>query len=297
MMDHRIPEPFHAGELLAQQLAGGGPAGASIRGQMPEQHRQFFPLLPFVCVALADETGWPIATVLHGEKGFVTSPDPGQLHIAGLPDRDDPARSHLADGADIGILGIDMATRRRNRANGSVLHTNDRGILVNVKQSFGNCPKYIRVRQLAHVERHQSQVDTFGTDLPKDALALIASCETMFVATSGGPTVSGRTGGLDISHRGGEAGFLRLKGHVLSVPDYPGNRYFNTLGNLLLEPRASLLLLNFENGDILQIQGIAKVFHDMSDELRPERGWEFSIVGGSMRRAALPLGETSNLQP
>lgn len=297
MNDHRIPEPFHAGELLAQQLAGGGPAGAPIRSQMPEQHRQFFPLLPFVCVALADETGWPIATLLHGEKGFVSSPNPGQLHIAGLPDRDDPAHFHLATGADIGILGIDLATRRRNRANGSVAHTNDQGILVNVDQSFGNCPKYIRVRQLTHVDRHKGQVETFGTDLPQDALALIASCETMFVATSGGDAVSNRAGGLDISHRGGEAGFLRLKGHVLTVPDYPGNRYFNTLGNLLLEPRASLLMLDFESGDILQLQGIAKVLwqgHDMLDDVRAEQAWEFSIVGGWMRRAALPLGETSS---
>lgn len=290
MHDHRIPEPFHTGELLAQQLAGGGPAGVSIRGQMPEQHRQFFPLLPFVCVALADETGWPIATLLHGEKGFVSSPNPGQLHIAGLPDPDDPAHPHLATGADIGMLGIDLATRRRNRANGSVAHTDDGGIVVNVGQSFGNCPKYIHVRQLAHVERHKGPVETFGADLPDDALSLIAACETMFVATSAGQTAPNRAGGLDISHRGGEAGFLRLKGHVLTVPDYPGNRYFNTLGNLLLEPRASLLMLNFETGDILQVQGVTKVFNDMRDDLGTNPAWEFRIVNGWMRRGAFPLG-------
>ena len=133
MNDQRIPEPFHAGELLAQQLAGGGPAGVSIRGEMPEQHRQFFTLLPFACIALADDTGWPIATLLHGEKGFVSSPNPGQLHLAALPDRDDPARLHLADGADIGILGIDLATRRRNRVNGSVSHLDGGAIVVNRK--------------------------------------------------------------------------------------------------------------------------------------------------------------------
>lgn len=298
MIDQRIPEPFHAGELLAQQLAGGGPAGVSIRRQMPEQHRQFFPLLPFVCVALADDTGWPIATLLHGDKGFVSSPNPGQLHIAGLPDRDDPAHIHLANGAEIGILGIDLATRRRNRVNGSVSHTDGHGILVNVDQSFGNCPKYIRVHQLAHVERHGGQVESFGTDLPRDARSLITSCETMFVATSGGNAVSSRAGGLDISHRGGEAGFLRLNGHVLTVPDYPGNRYFNTLGNLLLEPRASLLMPDFETGDILQLQGTAKVLWQTDgtlEDVRAERAWEFNIVGGWMRRAALPLGQATSL--
>ncbi|RZA35793.1 MAG: pyridoxamine 5'-phosphate oxidase, partial [Lysobacteraceae bacterium] len=85
MSDFRIPDPFHAGELRAQQLAGGGPAGAPIRSQMPDQHRQFFPLLPFVCVAVADDSGWPVATLLHGEPGFAASPAPGQLRIAALP--------------------------------------------------------------------------------------------------------------------------------------------------------------------------------------------------------------------
>lgn len=292
MIDHRIPEPFHPGELLAQQLAGGGPAGVSIRSQMPEQHRQFFPLLPFLCVAVADETGWPIATLLHGDKGFVSSPGPGQLHVAALPAPDDPARAHLAAGAEIGILGIDLATRRRNRANGTISHKDDAGILVDIGQSFGNCPKYIRVRQLVHAARHQRPVETFGAELPADARALIAACETMFVATSAGHAVPGRAGGLDMSHRGGEAGFLRLEGHVLSVPEYPGNRYFNTLGNLLLEPRASLLMVDFDKGDILQLRGTAKVFDDAVGGPGPGAGWALHIVGGWMRRGALPLSES-----
>ena len=297
MNDHRIPEPFHAGELLAQRLAGGGPAGAPIRDQMPEQHRHFFPLLPFVCVALADEAGWPIATVLSGEKGFVTSPNPNQLQIAGLPDRDDPAHAHLASGAQVGILGIDMATRRRNRANGRVAHASGGAILVDINQSFGNCPKYIRVRQLGPMERQKSPVEAFGTELPADARLLIASCETMFVATSSGAAAPSHAAGLDMSHRGGEAGFLKLDGKVLTVPDYPGNRFFNTVGNLLVEPRASLLIVNFDTGDILQMQGTAKVLwenHGMHEDVRAQRAWEFHIARGWLRRAALALRDTSS---
>lgn len=290
MDDHRLPEPFHAGELRAQQLAGGGPAGAPIRSQMPEQHRQFFPLLRFLCVGLADDSGWPLATLLHGEPGFVASPDPGRLRVAAVPDGDDPAFSHLGEGSGIGMLGIDLGTRRRNRANGKVAQMDGGGFVVDVEQSFGNCPKYIHVRQLDPVERQRGQVERLGAALSEDALAMIAGCETMFVATIGG-----EAGGLDISHRGGEAGFLRLKGNVLTVPDYPGNRYFNTLGNLLLEPRASLVIPDFGTGDVLQLQGIAKVLWrgDGLDDPRAERAWEFSIVRGWLRRAALPLREVS----
>ncbi|MBQ5946457.1 pyridoxamine 5'-phosphate oxidase family protein [Massilia sp. ST3] len=289
MDDHRIPEPFHAGELMAQRLAGGGPAGAPIRSRMPEQHRQFFPLLPFLCVAVADESGWPLATLLHGEPGFVSSPDPGQLRIAASPGQDDPAGPCLSAGAPVGMLGIDLATRRRNRANGRIAHADGGSVVVDVDQSFGNCPKYIRVRQLAPRARRTDPVESFGTELSPDAVALIAACETMFVATSGGDA-----GGLDMSHRGGEAGFLRLDGKVLTVPDYAGNRYFNTLGNLLREPRASLLLVDFERGDILQLQGLVKVLWQddaLPADARAQRAWEFRIVRGWLRRAALPLGD------
>lgn len=293
MNDYRIPAPFHAGELRAQQLAGGGPPGAPIRSQMPDQHRQFFSLLPFVCVALADEEGWPLATLLHGEPGFASSPDPGQLRIAGLPDAGDPATGHLRAGADIGLLGIDLGTRRRNRENGVVAQVDGSALLVDVHQSFGNCPKYIHVRQLERVRRAPGPAEAFGAALPPDAARLVAACDTMFVATSSNAATQGAARGLDISHRGGEAGFLRLEGNILRVPDYAGNRFFNTLGNLLLEPRAALVMADFDTGDILQLQGRAEVAWDdtASPDPRAERSWTFRVARGWLRRAAFPLRE------
>lgn len=287
MIDHRLPEPFHAGELRAQQLGGGGPAGAPIRAQMPDQHRQFFPLLSFLCVAVADERGWPLATLLPGRPGFVHSPDPQRLRIAALPDAGDPAREPLRAGGRIGLLGIDLATRRRNRANGTVAGRDADALSVTVNESFGNCPKYIRVRQLEPAERSPGAVLAFGADLPAAAAALIARCETMFVASSGGAS-----GGLDISHRGGAAGFLRLDGKVLTVPDYPGNRYFNTFGNLLVEPRAALVMVDFDSGDVLQLQGSAEVSWAAApalDDALAERSWTFRIGRGWLRPGAFPL--------
>lgn len=296
MMDHRILDPFHAGELRAQQLAGGGPPGAPIRSRMPEQHRQFFPLLPFLCVAVPDADGWPLATLAHGAPGFLSSPDAGRLRIGALPDVDDPARPLVAAGAGIGMLGIDLATRRRNRANGVIAQADGQGLLVDVNESFGNCPKYIRVRHLAPVARQPGPVTAFGAALPIEVAALIARCETMFVATSSGALKHGD--GLDISHRGGEAGFLRLDGNVLTVPDYWGNRYFNTLGNLLLEPRAALVMVDFDSGDVLQLQGLAEVHWQVDEpaqDVRAEREWTFRIERGWLRRGAFSLGE--NLSP
>jgi predicted pyridoxine 5'-phosphate oxidase superfamily flavin-nucleotide-binding protein len=107
---------FHAGERAAQARAGAAPRTAAIRDWMPDQHRQFFAALPFVVAATIDKDGWPIATILAGLPGFISSPDAKTLRIAALPDRDDPAAPWLKPGAPIGLLGIDLATRRRNRA-------------------------------------------------------------------------------------------------------------------------------------------------------------------------------------
>ena len=78
----------------------------------------------------------------------------------------------------------------------------------------------------------------------------------------------------------------------MTIPDFPGNHYFNTLGNLMAEPRASLLFVNFETGDLLQLQGTCEI--DWSGTAAEqiagaERLWRFNVVRGWRRRAALPL--------
>src|SRR6202162_905429 len=112
---------FNPDELAAQALAGGGPRGGGIRDFMPEQHRHFFAQLPYLPVGAIDAADWPLATLLTGHPGFVQSPDPVTLHIAALADAGDPAAEALAPDRDIGILGIDFSTRRRNRVNGRIL--------------------------------------------------------------------------------------------------------------------------------------------------------------------------------
>ena len=46
--------------------------------------------------------------------------------------------------------------------------------------------------------------------------------------------------------------------HV-AFSDYPGNNMFNTLGNLAEYPRAGLLFVDFESGDLLQLSGLARL--------------------------------------
>ena len=135
------PGAFHAGELQAQALAGVNARGNAIRNFMPEQHREFFAMLRFLLMATADGDGWPVATVLTGEAGFVSSPDARSLRILAAPDLQDPVRPLLRTDSAVGMLGIDFASRRRNRANGIVSAADGEGLHIAVRESFGKFPK------------------------------------------------------------------------------------------------------------------------------------------------------------
>ena len=269
--------PWHAGERRAQALSGADdiPGGAGIRSFMPDQHREFFASLPFMVAATLDEAGAPMATLLTGRPGFVNSPDPTSLTLAASSA--DPAGRRLVAGAPVGLLGIQPDTRRRNRANGVVAAAGPGGLSVHVQQSFGNCPQYIHPRHVMVDRRIAIEAEPFQ-GLDARARKQIAAADTFFVATTSGVGVE--NGGVDVSHRGGPPGFVHVAGDVLTIPHYRGNRYFNTLGNLLLEPRAALLFVDFAKGELLQLQGIGEVAWDEHDLPGAERTWRFKASGG-----------------
>lgn len=249
---------FHRGELAAQRLAGVTGNGGAIRAFMPDQHRIFFEALPFVVAATVDHDGAPRAGVLHGAPGFIRSPDPVTLEVT--------CPSPLVPGRPAGLLGIDFATRRRNRANG-VVRSNAAGHLVlDVLESFGNCPQHITTRDVkALAPRLLSSSTVAGLD--RRARALVEQADTLFVATSGGAH------GVDISHRGGPPGFARIDGDCLVIPDFKGNRYFNTLGNMLIDDRVALLFIDFAQGDVLELRGRAAI--NWASDAEGGRSWRF----------------------
>lgn len=252
--------PFHPGELDAQARAGVREQVAdfgarAIRDFLPEQHRQFFPLLPWLLVGSVDPTGQPQASVLWGVPGFAHSPQPQTLRIDALPEADDPLAANLYEGAPLGLLGLELPTRRRNRLNGTLIQRDDRGFELRARQSFGNCPKYIQVRPWSAKPRTPG-VSRRGQGLDAAWLPLLQHSDTLFIASQH----AGARGGADISHRGGTPGFVHLAADGrLWLPDFPGNNLFNTLGNLLHEPRCALLLVDFTNGDLLHLEARAQV--------------------------------------
>lgn len=300
--------PFHRGEQALQSRAGVRDRiesfGATfIREAMPAQHRELFARLPTLLLGALDADGQPWATMLHGAPGFVSTPDERTLRVAALPAAEDPVAPLLHEGAAVGALGLEPQTRRRNRANGMLVGVGS-GLAIRVQQSFGNCPKYIHARSpLPRPDRVPGAARHEGGRLGDAALALVRRADTLFIASASSrvPSPHPRGGeGVDVSHRGGRPGFVRVEaaagGHRLTLPDYAGNSLYNTLGNLLVWPIAGLLFVDHDSGDVLQLAVRAELQHD-GPELAAHPGAQrllhLRVVRGRWRPAALPLAWTT----
>jgi predicted pyridoxine 5'-phosphate oxidase superfamily flavin-nucleotide-binding protein len=294
--------PFHAGEQALQQRAGTRERLAEfgsrvVRDTLIEQHRRFFAELPFILVGSVDATGQPWASVLSGPPGFVHAPRGERLRVAAEPLPQDPLADQLRPGAPLGVLGIQPHTRRRNRVNGQVAVRDAASFELQVAQSFGNCPKYIQAREARFVaSTGPSQAPLARSPrLDAAALRLVRQADTFFIASAhpAAQAPSSPAEGVDVSHRGGRPGFVHIDDdQLLTVPDYAGNGYFNTFGNLALQPRAGLLFIDFEQGDVLQLAATAEVVWE-GPALRAFEGAErllrLRVTSAQRWPAALPL--------
>jgi hypothetical protein len=267
-----------------------------IRAEMPEQHRTFFAGLTYAVLGGLDANGWPRATIVSGAAGFLHAPAPQALVLAKLPPEDDMLQ--LEVGAPLALLGIDLETRRRNRANGVITTRDAHKLTMQVHQSFGNCPQYIQVRKqkTRAAVREATRVGSFVEEveerakLSAPAIKLLARADTLFVASaSRAPTTAGhgKSTGVDVSHRGGRPGFVTVEScdarTFLEVPDFAGNNLFNTLGNLVTEPRAGLVIPDFETGDLLSLAVRAEVLwcaREVAGAPHAERSLRLEVVGG-----------------
>ncbi len=274
--------PWHAGELALQRVVGVEQQMAQIgrkvmRPFLTPQLQHFFPQLPFVAAAAVDVDGWPWVTLLEGAPGFVHVPDESRLDLALTPSADDPVTPLLTSGASLGLLGIELPTRRRNRVNGMLWGSAGRWQL-EVVHAFGNCPQYIHDwSTMRSVQPQPGPVLTMREatldQLPEPLLAHINQALTAFV---GSYAYTDQGAQVDASHRGGQPGFIRRQGNDLILPDFAGNQFFNTLGNVLTSGRVALVIPDFVSGDVLHLTGEARLVDEETAGARypgAERYW------------------------
>jgi predicted pyridoxine 5'-phosphate oxidase superfamily flavin-nucleotide-binding protein len=301
----REASPFHAGEQRVQTRVGVRSqvermGRNMIREQMPDPHRELFEALPLLVVGSMDADGRVWASLLSGAPGFISSPTSDTLRIQARPALGDPLAARLTPGSPLGLLGIQLETRRRNRANGRIVARDADSFSVRIEQSFGNCKQYIQAREprfdpallgtplAPRVE---------GSRLSNHSRELLERTDTFFIATASAAAAQGGDGeGVDVSHRGGRPGFVRVEtsatGTRLTIPDFSGNFVFNTFGNLEVNPHAGIVCPDFATGDVLALTGTARAVWE-GRELEAFEGAErllvFEVESGVFLERALPL--------
>jgi predicted pyridoxine 5'-phosphate oxidase superfamily flavin-nucleotide-binding protein len=264
--------PFHRGEQILQARAGVRErmerfGRQVIHDHLPEQHRAFYRQLPFVLVGHADKEGWPWASILFNQPGFISTGDARKMQINTSPVAGDPLANALHSGTHLGLLGIELSTRRRNRVAAQIAGVSNDDIELRVDQAFGNCPQYIQGRELLTVDPQAMPTPVVEriSDLSHEARLLIEGSDTFFVASYKDSDRGQLSDGADVSHRGGKPGFICIHGNTLTIPDYRGNNHFNTLGNFHETPKAGLLFVDFEHGHLLTLTGRVEVQWESSE--------------------------------
>lgn len=285
----RIEHPYHEGELLVQQKAGeaiqGQQNGRVIADSILQGALKFISQQPMVVLGSVDAQQNTWASVLLGHPGFIRAVDTQTVEFdleQAFQHPDDPFWTNIECEHQIGILVIELASRRRLRINGTVSQITSDKLCLRVLESYPNCPKYIQRRHLSFKLTKSEEVSRrlskkkFGQLLTPKQHLWIESADTFFVASNHS------TRGVDVSHRGGNQGFVQiLDEQRLRIPDYAGNSMFNTLGNLVINPSAGLIFVDFERSRTLQLIGRATILWDLDDSIHPtnetNRYWNFEI--------------------
>lgn len=287
-----MPHRFHEGEVSVQQRAGVAEiarrVGGSIHAEIPPRAAEFLAERSFAVLASRDARGRVWASIVEGAPGFCSAPDGKTIEIDAAPTAREALGEGLVVGAPLGVLAIDLSTRRRMRVNGRIERAAS-PIRIAVDEVFANCPKYVQRRDL---ERESVVGTSVGGPIESSSLSTAQACsiaraDTFFIASGHGER------GLDASHRGGAPGFVEvLDARRIAWPDFAGNSMFQTLGNLASDPRSGLVFADFETGDGLQLTGRARVDWDPVRASRApgaERIVEFEIDAVCETRGALSL--------
>ncbi|KEP47036.1 FAD-binding oxidoreductase [Rhizoctonia solani 123E] len=315
---------WHPGELAMQSKLNYVQAVqfsyTMVRDHLPIQHRTFHTSnIAFLPITTLDSESRPWVSLISsksGKPGFVESPSEVELVVNADVWDGDPVRENLREGKNklVAGVGVEWATRRRNKIAGMVRNVDWDGtsmkLELKVTQTLGNCPKYISIRTVEPSTTSPRVVyhkPTLGPDeqLPDDVVDFIHRADTIFVGTTyvADPSQEERfPSHLGTNHRGGRAGFVRVRkdGLTLVVPDYSGNRFMNSLGNVQATPLAGITILDFSTGDILYLTGRAENVFDQPARDIMDRTNLLTLVtttGYTFVQNAVPARQVPGTQP
>lgn len=171
---------------------------------------------------------------LFGSPGFINPNNKKQIEIT-LEDKfpiPTQWRNTLHKGKAIGCLVIDLSTRSRVRINVIIRDVSDNKLKIDIQESYPNCPKYIMKREIQGTSEFcELTFESSGIKLNEQTKRILDRSDTALVASQAPK-------GADLSHRGGENGFIKHHcSNKILAPDYKDNSMFNTLGNFRANPQ------------------------------------------------------------
>jgi NAD(P)H-flavin reductase len=99
--------------------------------------------------------------------------------------------------------------------------------------------------------------------LPKEVVEFITDADTVFIGSvykSDPATAAKFPSHTGMNARGGLPGFMRVSpsdGRSVVLPDYSGNRFMSSLGNVESSKQLALTIVSFTTGDVLYLTGTA----------------------------------------
>jgi len=262
----KLEQPWHAGERLLQGKQGtvhtSDEMGPRIYHKViPESYRDMVGPQPHFMVSFFDPDAnacW--SSLVFARPGFADCETSDGTHIdvaAALDPRDAAAvAGMMKPGIMVGAVAIDFMTRRRNRFNGVISHVDQNGhFSIRITQAFGNCPKYItrrRVQRMGENLEFVTEPVMEASEIGALEQSIITSADNMYFGTGTAEH------GADMNIRGGSPGFARVlhSGSTICWPDYTGNGFYMSLGNVQLQKNASLVFVDWDaTGHGVQVAG------------------------------------------
>lgn len=278
-----INNPYHEGELAVQQRLQQVDIAKrnsfSIKNTIVAGAFRFIEQQSMLIIGSVNADGSVWSSIVTGQSGFMRVLNNQQIELSKSKlylQKSDPLWHNIQQNTNIGLLIIELSSRRRLRISGNITNSSN-GYIIDVKRAYPNCPKYIQRRNLRigksrQIENSIVQRDTLTSTQTK----LISNADTLFVASAHPEH------GVDASHRGGRPGFVKIiDKRQLIIPDFVGNSMFNTLGNILSNPHAGLTFIDFAGNSVLQLIGKAEILWEQDDPEEISGGtgrfWKFHI--------------------
>ncbi|KAK3998317.1 hypothetical protein QBC44DRAFT_228393 [Cladorrhinum sp. PSN332] len=289
---------------------------------LPPSYARRVAVSPLVALGGLDDQGRPWTTIWGGERGFIRPVAHSVLGLQSIVDKaHDPVLKSLLNGVpdgevfqsdegkQISALSIDLESRDRVKLTGKMVvgtvgsrpGTDAIGevqMALHIQESLGNCPKYLNKKIIrAHIP--SPELVSSALPLPEEAVKLISQADMFFLSSTNNKT-------MDTNHRGGAPGFLRIltnsesDGVALIYPEYSGNRLYQTLGNLHINPSIGLAIPDYTTSSVLYLTGTSTLLVNPPSSILPHTKLAVKITVHSAIyiKDSLPFrGEPGELSP